>query len=555
MQIHLAFDQAYYRPGQPVTVTVHLTHSETTAGPILAIITASHLTHVVEEVRHSVALTATETSFQVHLTPPPAAPRGYGLDIRLVDEGGALLAQTASAFDVLNHWTEMPRYGFLSDFPPGRQDAAQTMAQLARYHINALQFYDWMYRHDQLLAPQEPYEDLLGRCLSLHTVQELISAAHERNIAAMPYSAIYAASPAFYEQHPDWALYHEDGRPYYFDGDFLVYMDPRPGSGWAGHLMQEVAAVLQQTDFDGIHLDQYGDPLVAWDAGGERIELTQPLAALINEMAAVVSRHRDKGAVIFNCVRNWPVADVAATDQDLVYIEVWEPYVSLQDLHTLVVEAQELGGGKAVVLAAYVDPAWEHNVLLMDAIIFASGGGHIELGEDLNLLADPYFPKYGEPSPALKEHLQRYYDFAVRYQDVNGPGAQHLPAEQSVTVNHDGVWPIVRHTDGATAINLINLSNLEHQRWDQPLPAAPTPLTAVSLSLQLADSESEVKAVWMASADPPAGAPAGDAEESASLVARPLPYTVEGEEGRRRLKVTLPSLQYWSLVVVEHGGG
>ena len=206
MQIHLAFDQAYYRPGQPVTLTVHLIHSETTAGSILAIITASHLTHVVEEVRHSVALTTTETSFRVHLTPPPKAPRGYGLDIRLVDEGGTILAQTASAFDVLNHWTEMPRYGFLSDFPPGRQDAAQTMAQLARYHINALQFYDWMYRHDQLLAPQEPYEDLLGRCLSLHTVQELISAAHERNIAAIPYSAIYAASPAFYEQHPDWEL-------------------------------------------------------------------------------------------------------------------------------------------------------------------------------------------------------------------------------------------------------------------------------------------------------------------------------------------------------------
>jgi dextranase len=552
MQIDLAFDQASYQPGQPVALTVHLTHAEPTAGPILAIATVSHLTRVVAEVRQSVALAGTETSFQLHLTPPPTAPRGYGLDIRLVDKGGALLAQTSAAFDVLNHWTEMPRYGFLSDFPPGRQGAARTMAQLVRYHINALQFYDWMYRHDRLLAPQEPYEDLLGRCLSLDTVRELIGAAHERHIAAMPYTAVYAASPAFYEQHPGWALYHEDGRPYYFDGDFLVYMDPRPGSQWTGHLMQEFASVLQQTEFDGIHLDQYGDPLVAWDAHGERIDLAQPLAALIDETAAVVAAHRERGAVVFNCVRNWPVSDVAATEQDIVYIEVWEPYVSLQDLHTLVVEAQELSAGKAVVLAAYVDPAWEPNVLLMDAIIFASGGGHIELGEDVNLLADPYFPKYGDPSPALKEHLQRYYDFAVRYQDLIGPRSRHRSArqvaEQAVTVDHDGVWPIVRHTDGATAINLINLSDLEHQRWDQPLPAAPTPISGVSLSLPLADGE--VKAVWMASADPPAG----EAQDSASLAARPLPFTIKEEAGHHRLTVTLPSLQYWSLVVVEHGG-
>ena len=110
------------------------------------------------------------------------------------------------------------------------------MAWAARYHVNGLQFYDWQYRHETLLPPSDPYTDLLGRRMSLATVERLIEAAHARNIAAMPYTAIYGASPAFYRAHPDWALLQATGEPFEFaDGhiSWIPARSPQTRTCWA----------------------------------------------------------------------------------------------------------------------------------------------------------------------------------------------------------------------------------------------------------------------------------------------------------------------------------
>lgn len=160
--------------------------------------------------------------------PPAEAPRGYGLALRALDASGAEIATASAAFDVLESWLQAPRYGFLSEFAPGRDDIDATMAWAARYHLTGLQFYDWQYRHEQLLPPDDPYTDLLGRRLSLDTVTRLIDTAHARNIAAMPYTAIYGASPAFYEAHPDWGLFQADDVVFDFADGLLKIMDPTP---------------------------------------------------------------------------------------------------------------------------------------------------------------------------------------------------------------------------------------------------------------------------------------------------------------------------------------
>jgi dextranase len=185
---------------------------------------------------------------------------------------GAVLAADSTAFDVLDRWTQAPRYGFLTLFEPGPDHSAATMDWAARYHVNGLQFYDWQYRHESLLPPAEIYSDLLGRRMSLATITRLIEAAHDHNIAAMPYTAIYGASVAFYREHPDWALFQRPAHPYEFGDNFLMIMDPSPGSPWTGHLMGEFARVLDELDFDGIHLDQCGAP--KWfNSAGEPVGL------------------------------------------------------------------------------------------------------------------------------------------------------------------------------------------------------------------------------------------------------------------------------------------
>lgn len=545
---NVSFDRATYRPGESATIAIEIEGRVTEATPARVTAQISHLGKPLDEVEQNVTLRDGRQTVSLSFTPPPDAPRGYGLDLTLKSEGGQTLDHATTAFDVLNHWTEAPRYGFLSDFAPGRQDAEATLEMLSRYHLNGLQFYDWMYRHEQLLTAEEPYIDPLGRRLSLETVNDLIAAAHKRNIAAMPYTAVYAASIPFYEDHPDWALYQADGDPHYFGENFLVYMDPRPGSPWSEHLLAEFDRMLRETVFDGVHLDQYGAPKEAYDAQGVKFDLASPLAELINATRRVVDQRRDGGAVVFNAVTNWPVETVAPAGQDIVYIEVWDPYVWFEDLHTLIVEAQALGEGKPVVLAAYVDPAWEHNVRLMDAIIFASGGGHIELGERAAVLADPYFPNYRPMSPGLSTALRRYYGFAVRYQDVIGPRTRDATGNYLRRIEIDGastspaqrmnkVWPIVREGKAFTAINLVNLLGVDGVRWDEKVTAAPAGLEEVEVRIE--QIEGEVAAVWMASPD------------GRNIAPMPLAFEIIGDPDREILTFTMPSLFYWNLIVIE----
>ena len=58
------------------------------------------------------------------------------------------------AFDVVPERRRVTRYGFLTDFAP--DDAGEEdLRWMCALHLNAVQFYDWMYRHDKLLPDTE----------------------------------------------------------------------------------------------------------------------------------------------------------------------------------------------------------------------------------------------------------------------------------------------------------------------------------------------------------------------------------------------------------------
>jgi len=539
-------DRGFYKPGDQVHLL--LTIQNVMEHPIGAKIVAevSHLEQPVSRIEMPVKLVEGQQNIRLTLNPPADAPRGYGVDLNLLAGDGGLLASAHTAFDVLERWTQMPRYGFLTDFAPGRNDEDETMAGLIRYHINALQFYDWMYRHDQFFTPEEPYRDPLGRTLSLATVERLIAAAHRHGIAAMPYTAVYASSLDFFHQHPDYAMLGADGKPLFFGDNFLVYMDARPDSAWTRHLLAQFDEILNRTDFDGIHLDQYGDPKVAYDRNGSAYDLAPVLAEFINATHALVASHRSDGATVFNAVDNWPIESVAPSNEDIVYIEVWPPYTWWDSLSQLIIQGQKLGGGKAVVLAAYIDPSLERNVRLMDAIVFASGGGHIELGEKDGLLADAYFPRYGKMSIQLAEVVRRYYDFAVRYEDALGPHTRDATGEYSRNMEMHGapsdaglvkdkVMVIARESQEQTAVNLINLLGVDNPEWKAPLAQDPRPLDATTV--RISGVQRAVKAVRVASPD----------ESDPSL--QPLAFHQAGET----VEFQLPGLKYWSMILIEWG--
>jgi len=503
---------------------------------------------LVNEIDKNITLSKGIQVIDITYKPPEESPRGYGIDLCIKSSDNLILACDSISFDVLEHWTQSPRYGFLTDFFPERSDYSETMDFLTRFHINGIQFYDWMFRHDNFLTEHDPYLDPLGRQLSLETVKNLISAAHISNIDTMAYTAIYAASIPFYNQHPEWALYKADKTPYYLGDNFLVYMDPRPNSPWIIYLLDQFSKILEETDFNGIHLDQYGDPKEAYDYQGNRFNLDRPLAETINATKSLVLSKRPNGAVVFNAVTNWPIETVAPSNADIVYIEVWPPYRWFGDLHNLIREAQSIVEKKPVVLAAYLDPSFEHNVRLVDAVIFASGGSHIELGEIEGMLSEAYFPRYKVMSPDLLSAIRRYYDFSVRYQDVIGPRAKDSTKSYlhkievgdvsvSPSLSNNKVWPIVRESKDFTAISLINLLGIESPEWTDLISNPPTPLGETTVRIKEIDHD--IKRIWFSTPD------------SEDLYPQDLVYEINEEEGSRIIAFKIPGLQYWDLIVIE----
>lgn len=437
----------------------------------------------------TVATLTTETSGGEQLLtwePPPGSPRGYGVKAAFRSGSGDEGEPFAhSAVDVLDDWTQFPRYGFLCDFGPDKDPTPSSRALLA-YQVNAVQFYDWQFRHDQLVAPSDHYLDPLGRKLSLASIRRSIAALGEVGIASMAYMAIYGASVEFATAHHDWALYDRaNGEVLRFE-DFLGLMDPTRGGPWASHLHNECRRALD-FGFGGIHIDQYGDPRHANTAAGNPVDLPQAFADFVDDIKTFGV------PVTMNAVKNWPIDALTASHQDFTYIEVWPDTPTYGDVINIVAGARRLAS-KPVVVAMYLPAVRPANIATLDAVLAAAGAWRIEVGEDGRLLADPYFPKYDTMPTALADVVKRQADFAVRYLELCGPPASNDTATQ-VTAP-EGVTVIARRNGPHRALCLLNLPSLE-LRWDAEHPA-PSRQRAITVTV-----DGVIDQAWYATPEQP----------------------------------------------------
>ena len=74
--------------------------------------------------------------FQIEIQFSSKSPHGYGVEANLFDEYGDSVDSISSSFDVLDFWTDFPRYGFLCDFNHNRSDISETIGQktVRSYH-------------------------------------------------------------------------------------------------------------------------------------------------------------------------------------------------------------------------------------------------------------------------------------------------------------------------------------------------------------------------------------------------------------------------------------
>ncbi|MEX2416301.1 MAG: glycoside hydrolase family 66 protein [Paenibacillaceae bacterium] len=487
---------------------------------------------------------------------------GLGVDVKLYT-GDHSIQEFSSSLDVVSDWRRSMRYGFLSDFYKDDIDDRKDLESLNKLHLNLIQFYDWMYRHDELLPPADEFTDLMGRTVRLDAVREKITACHLFGMKAMAYGAVYAASREFYEQHPDWALYNSAGNVVDFIGIFRI-MNIEEQSPWHQHIIDQYRRAIVQLDFDGIHMDTYGFPKAGFsrlDANSEYIRLKEHFPKLINNTRTALSSAKDEISLIFNNVGNWPVDATAPADQDAIYIEVWKPYERYHHLRELIRWAKNWGPGKPVILAAYLSPFREQPVerthmaetsaLLLTAVIVSGGGYHLLHGEKNGVLTQGYYVDYSQISNSFMREIRNYYDFMIRYanhfyddtyQDVSmthtdGDNLEYIfeGFDYSTYGEPDKVWVTMKENSEFRTINFINLMGISNDKWNEGKETSPV-IGPLTVSMQI---DQEVATVYYASPDQHMGRP------------QHLPYSIESGERGNVMVLQVPQLSIWSLLVIQ----
>lgn len=492
---------------------------------------------------------------------PNADYEGYLAEIELVSEGSVISRQTIGV-DVSSDWSQFPRYGFLSNYPlMTQQSVSNVLDTLNRYHINGLQFYDWHHEHHDPLrgsagAPSSSWLDIANRRQYLSTVSNYIDGAHDRNMIAMSYNLAYGAldsGPADGVQS-DWYLFtdttatnvdvHELPNAWRSD---IYLLDPS-NPDWREYIANKTDEAFTALPFDGWHIDQLGErPNPVYDASGALVNLVSEMGSFLADMKSRFPNKR----FVFNAVNQYGQSSIASASPDILFTEVWQPNENYNDLANIIRTNDGLGGGGLkTVLAAYMNYDQSSSpgtfnlpsVLLTDAMIFAHGGAHLEIGE--HMLGNEYYPNDNlQMSQQLESQMVTYYDFLVGYQNLlRGEGSfSDNPLTSTTTALSQGIAQqgnvaiINKSVDAKEVFHLINFSDATHMNWRDTngTQSEPNEITAIQLSFT---SSQAINRLWMASPDSNGGIPIDIAFQQSP----------NGE-----VSFELPSLKYWSMVVAE----
>ncbi len=500
----LATCKGLYSPGEPITLTL-------TLGGINADAAEITLTRL-EKAAGRLCLRLDAQQTLITLPAMGEDNACYGIEARLFFKG----QETGRAATAAGVGGSVVRYGFLSDFLP---EDDTDIACMAKYHISHVQFYDWSYRHDTLVSPDDDYSDMMGKRNSLPVIKHKIAACHGRGMLAMAYGAVYAASRAFRESHKSWGLYTADHQPLRFIKVFY-YMDIE--GPWRGHLFMQYLDAMRIVGFDGIHMDTYGRPKRALGAQGETRELETALPRLIHDTNAFLREAGETPHLIFNNVGAWPAGLTCREPQDAVYMELWPPMDRLRHIRQAVSLARP--SGKPVVLAAYPAPFRTdtperalYGQLILSFAIALCGATQLFIGERDAVVTQGYYADYVQLEGWQAEKIKAYQDFFVRYQELLFDGSLG-----DVTLTHSGgdnreytcdrpfsqeaepgkLWLTFRECGPKKLIGLINLVSAQDDHWNQgkEKPTAQDNITLHILTLH------PVGCAWYATPDERDGA-------------------------------------------------
>lgn len=546
--LDLSTDKACYKPGETVRLSLK--------GTLPA---GAHVRY-----RHG-AETVTDESLSSSdwtWTAPAEDYTGYMADVYTSGGDGTETLYATIGIDVSSDWGRYPRYGFVSTYDRSKTGSviADELTLLNRCHINGLQFYDWQNKHHWPLGGTrgnllDTYKDIANREISTSVVKDYIAQSHKLGMKAMFYNLCYGALDDAADDgvKESWYIYtdntHSKKDKHALSSSWKsdIYLVDPSNPEWLSYIGDRNDDVYASLDFDGFHIDQLGDRGTDYDYYGSVKNFPKSYATFIKAMK---ERHPDK-RLVMNAVSNFGSTSIVGTgDVDFMYSELWSGEDKFSDLHDILKgNLAACGGQLGQVYAAYMD--YGHNgqyfntpgVLLTDAVMFALGASHLELG-DGHMLSSEYFP-YADVkmSDDLRDAIVAYYDFLTAYQNLLRDGGTETTADLA-TAHGDVVinaWPprlktvttYAKDLEGKKVVHLLNFRQANSLSWRDMDGTQPEPETISNLTLRL--RASGIKRLWVASPDRLGG------------MAEQLSFRQEGDF----IVFTVPSLKYWTMIVAE----
>ncbi len=537
---------------------------------------------------------------------------GYLAEIYVTD-GIAEQTLATIGVDVSTEWGRFPRYGFVSHYGSDKtvEQVKKEVDMLNRYHMTGIQFYDWQWQHHKLIPEgASQWKDVGLRDVFKSSIENYITKLHEVGSKCMFYDLLYGVTGNIVDGKPetpanldgkdgissDWGwidLHANDKGGYdlhqvqYPLGSWPSIYVMNPGNqDWVNYLSKEIKKVYQHLKFDGYHIDQLGRQREAYYTnlqsktedgqkvytGGDRRDTHDFEGYYANFINRMKSDSKDK-SLVMNAVSNFGGSKIVGTGNvEFGYNEMWSADDYLWNYRKIIQDNRRNNGKNTfnTVFAAY-----QHcrngkegqfrtsSALFGNATIFALGGSRIELSGD-HMLYTEYFPdNKRRMSNELQKSIIHYYDFLVAYENYLRDGN----AETSVNMTMEGVnvaaWdfsepdptkekaedqtigpkPYSVNTysttkGNVTAIQLLNYSNFSRDNFNirDIKETMPEPNVLLNKKIVL-DDAAPVSRIWVASPDCFGGAP----------------QEVVFTQNNGKVTFTLPSLEYWTMVVVEHG--
>ncbi len=571
----ITLDQAAYDPGEKATITVRLKPGAQIPAGGRLVLTAFHLDQMVGEpicrrITEECAETGTDTFIW---RTPDQDYQGYLARVECRDSDGAVIDRATVGVDVSGEWTKFPRYGYLTDYTKNASVSAN-VDPLKDYHINALQFYDWMYQHHQPAkynadgSLADTWPALNHAEVSSEKLKEYIRKAKEYHMASMAYNLIYGAYDN-YEQDgvsPEWALYDTPDHSSQVRHDLsglgwgtrYIWIFNPANRAWRDYFLAVQKKALENIGFDGFHGDSIGDFGTKYDYQGNPVRITDTFAGFLNEM----KKGMPDRYLAFNTVGAKGHESVNRSDADVIYSELWEGdgFPDLRSVKEIIDVSRTESGGKSLVVPAYMNYQYGqetggyHNgvfrtpsVKLMDAAVYAAGGSRLELGDGGNMLCNEYFPN---KALAMDESLQAWEtalsDFIVAYENLLRDGQENCGRRIRISnyaMSGDGesntIWAFAK-TDGTyDVIHMINLLGTDPEcGWRDTEAKQNEPMEAEYVRVRYYCGR-DVEGAWLASPDRDGGA------------SRRLDISRGSDSNGTYIDFELPSLQYWNMVYLK----